>query len=160
MDVDQQEVMQILAEAKVLARRYYRATQKPLGVTGEVAEFECLRLLEGLTLAKARQAGYDAIEMRGGQALKVQIKGRCVFNRTRVVGRMGSIDINKEFDTVLLVLLDENFNAFAIYEATRPDVINLITKPGSKSRNERGAVGINQFRAISKLRWPEVTTQV
>lgn len=33
------EVFQILRDAKVLARRYYHLTGKPLGVTGEIAEF-------------------------------------------------------------------------------------------------------------------------
>ncbi len=36
----QDEILEILKEAKVLARRFYRLTGKPLGVTGEVAEYE------------------------------------------------------------------------------------------------------------------------
>jgi hypothetical protein len=52
-------VMKLLKEAKELAREYYGLTGKPLGVTGEVAEYEAARLL-GLELTPARQAGYDA----------------------------------------------------------------------------------------------------
>lgn len=33
-------IMEILGEAKKLAREYYAVTKKPLGVTGEVAEYE------------------------------------------------------------------------------------------------------------------------
>ena len=51
--------MKLLKEAKELAREYYGLTGKPLGVTGEVAEYEAARLL-GLELTPARQAGYDA----------------------------------------------------------------------------------------------------
>ena len=36
----QDEILEILKEAKVLARRFYRLTGKPLGVTDEVAEYE------------------------------------------------------------------------------------------------------------------------
>jgi len=66
---------------------------------------------------------------------------------------MGTIDLKQPFDTVMLVLLDEDFEALAIYEATREAVTELITRPGSKARNERGSVGISQFRAISAIRW-------
>lgn len=147
-----EEVMSILAEAKSLAARYYDLTGKPLGITGEVAEFEAARLL-GLKLELARQAGYDATEVRAGEVVRIQIKGRCVIDPRRPLGRMGAIDLKQPFDSVLLVLLDRGFNAFAMYEASRECVVALLERPGSKARNERGSVGISQFKAISTLRW-------
>ncbi|WP_440779954.1 DUF6998 domain-containing protein [Pseudomonas syringae] len=146
------EVYQILRDAKVLARRFYTLTGKPLGVTGEVAEFEAARILD-LELELARQAGYDATETRDGQTLRIQIKGRYFPNPKLRGGRLGSIDLNHPFDTVLLVLLDAEYDAFQIYEAPRDAVEALLTRPGSKARNERGSVGISQFKAISSLRW-------
>lgn len=71
-----QRVMRLLKEAKLLAREYYSLTGKPLGVTGEVAEYEAARIL-GVELTPARQAGYDAIESIDGATKKLQIKGRC-----------------------------------------------------------------------------------
>jgi hypothetical protein len=59
----QDEVLEVLREAKVLARRFYRLTGKPLGITGEVAEYEAATKLR-LQLHAARQAGYDATEIR------------------------------------------------------------------------------------------------
>lgn len=149
---DEAEIYEILREAKVLARRFYRLTGKPLGVTGEIGEFEAARIL-GLKLEIARQAGFDATEVRDGLTLKIQIKGRYFPNSKLRGGRVGSIDLLQPFDTVLLVLLDADYNAFQIYEATRPAVEVLLTKPGSRARNERGSVGISQFKAISSLRW-------
>lgn len=146
------EVYQILRDAKALARRYYHITRKPLGVTGEVAEYEAARVLN-LELQLARQAGYDATEVRNGTTLRIQIKGRYFPNPKLRGGRVGSIDLKQEFDTVLLVLLDADYNAFQIYEADRSAVEVLLTRPGSKARNERGSVGISQFKAISSLRW-------
>lgn len=145
-------VLEILAEAKKLAQRYRVLTGKPLGVTGEVAEYEAARIL-GVALTAARQAGYDATETRNGQVFRLQIKGRCVLEGSKPGQRMGSIDIKKEFDAVLLVLLDGNFEATAIYEAPREVVIAALTKPGSKSRNERGALGISKFKSIARIRW-------
>lgn len=75
-------IMAILGEAKLLAAEYYRLTGKPLGVTGEVAEYEAARIL-GVELTAARQAGYDGIETTNGVARRVQIKGRVVQPNSR-----------------------------------------------------------------------------
>ena len=66
---------------------------------------------------------------------------------------MGSIGSEKEFDAVLLVLLDENFDAFEIHEADRAPGIAALAAPGSRSRNERGALGVNKFKSIGRLVW-------
>jgi len=69
------EVMEILKAAKRLAQRYRALTGKPLGITGEVAEFEAARLLV-VELTRARQPGYDAVETLNGHPWRLQIKGR------------------------------------------------------------------------------------
>lgn len=145
-------VLDILREAKVLAREYYRLTGKPLGITGEVAEYEAARVL-GVELTAARQAGYDATEKQNGVIRRLQIKGRCLLPNCKPGQRLGAIDIKKDWDAVLLVILDEHFDATAMYEADRPAVISAITAPGSKARNERGALSVSKFRSIAKVRW-------
>lgn len=146
------EILDVLHEAKILARRFYRLTGKPLGITGEVAEYEAATKL-GLDLHGARQAGFDATTWRNGHEVQIQIKGRCVTDPAKLNGRVGSIDLGKPFDAVLLVLLDAEFNAFAMYEASRAAVVAALERPGSKARNERGSLGIRQFMAISTLCW-------
>lgn len=148
----QAEILEVLRDAKMLGRRYYELTGKPLGITGEVAEYEAATKLK-LQLHPARQAGYDATEVRQDGLVKIQIKGRCVSNPRKITGRLGAIDLRQAFDTVLLVLLDSDFNAFAMYEATRAKVEEALTRPGSRARNERGALAIKQFMAISTCRW-------
>jgi hypothetical protein len=148
----QSDVMGVLCEAKRLAQHYRELTGKPLGITGEVAEYEAARIL-GLRLTMARQAGYDAIEGRDGREHRLQIKGRCQLPGCKPGQRMGAIDVTKEFDGVLLVLLDERFEATAIYEADRDAVLRALAAPGSKARNERGALPIVKFKAIGRLRW-------
>ncbi|MCH7564858.1 MAG: hypothetical protein IH968_13650 [Gemmatimonadetes bacterium] len=144
--------MAILADAKKLAHRYRALTGKPLGITGEIAEFEAARLLD-LKLVEARQAGYDAIRYENGAEHRLQIKGRCILPSAKPGQRIGKIDIKKEFDGVLLVLMDESFNATAIYEADRESVVAALTAPGSKSRNERSALGISKFTSVAKQVW-------
>jgi hypothetical protein len=150
MDDDKaNRVLAILGEAKMLAREYRELTAKPLGITGEVAEYEAARVL-GVTLTAARNAGYDAVD---GGGRRLQIKGRCMLPGCKPGQRIGSIDRKKEFDAVLLVLLDENLDSFAIYEADREDVVAALQAPGSKARNERGALSVSKFRAIGRLVW-------
>lgn len=147
-----ERVLAILAEAKRLAQEYRQLTGKPLGVTGEVAEYEAARIL-GLRLTPARQAGYDAVEVVSGEERRLQIKGRVILRSGAPAGRLGRIDITKEFDAVLLVLLDEELNAFAIYEADRASVLAALAAPGSRARNERHALSVSKFRSIGHLRW-------
>ena len=147
-DDPDERVLQVLAAVKALAREYRALTGRPLGVTGEVAEYEAARLLR-LRLSPPREAGYAAIDRRGR---KIQIKGRCLRAGSNA-GRLGQIDRSKEFDAVLLVLLDESFDTISIHEAGRQDVLRALQAPGSKSRNERGALSVHQFRRIGKLVW-------
>lgn len=150
MAIDNDRVLEILSEAKALAREYRVLTGKPLGITGEVAEYEAARLL-GLELTPARTAGYDAIRLTDGR--RFQIKGRCILAGRKLGQRLGSIDITKDFDAVLLVLMDEKLDALEIYEADREPVIGALTTPGSKSRNERGALGVSKFKQIGRIVW-------
>jgi hypothetical protein len=147
-----EEIGQVIREAKLLARRYKALTGRPLGITGEVAEYEAARLL-GLDLSPARQAGYDATYMVGAELRRVQIKGRCIFERGHK-GRLGRIKLDHPWDTVMLVLLDQDLEATAIYEAKRPAIEMALLAPGSRSRNDKGALGISAFKAIAQLIWP------
>jgi hypothetical protein len=152
-----QEVLEILREAKKLAQRYRAVTGKPLGITGEVAEYEAARILD-IELTPARQAGYDALEKVGSVVRRLQVKGRCILDKRKPGQRLGSIDVGKDWDAVLMVLLDENFDAAEIYEASREEVLTALSAPGSKARNERGALSIRSFKRIGKLRWKREST--
>lgn len=148
-------IEEIISAAKRLAREYRVVTGRPLGITGEVAEHEAARLL-GLELAEVRQAGYDATRSIGGKQEKIQIKSRVILPGARSGQRLGGLDLSKDWDTVLLVLMDEDFDATEIFEADRDAVEQALLEPGSKARNERGALSVSKFRSISKRVWPEV----
>ncbi len=93
-------------EVRRLAIEYRAETGKPLGVTAEIAEFEAARLL-GLDLSEPRQPGYDAVRLHGSGPRRLQIKGRCILADSKPGQRVGSIKLDKEWDAVLLVLLNE-----------------------------------------------------
>lgn len=142
----------LLREAKLIAREYYRLRGRPLGITGEVAEFEAVRLL-GLRLAPVRQPGYDTWRQKDGRRERIQVKGRVILPGAKPGQRLGRIDLTKPWDTVLLVLLNESYEATEIIEAKRAAITRALTTPGSRSRNERGALGITKFRSIGRVVW-------
>jgi hypothetical protein len=150
MTKNQKRIMEILRDVKKLAKEYYGLTQKPLGATGEIAEYEAAHYL-ALKLADAREPGHDATDKQGR---KIQIKGRCILPSSKKSQRLGRIKMAKNWDIALMVLLDENFNATEIHEAPRKRILKELKKPGSKARNERGALSISKFKAIGKLRFP------
>lgn len=143
---------EILAEVKQLAAEYYAVMERPLGVTGELAEFEVADKL-GLDLAEARTAGYDATATIDGRLIRYQIKGRRIAGDYLYRGRVSKINLEQPFDRVLLVLMDKSYNAVEIWEAKRDAVERRLTEPGSKARNERGAMGIPQFKSIADKVW-------
>lgn len=142
----------LIDAAKGIAKQYRALTGRPLGITGEVAEYEAARLL-GLDLAEVRQAGYDAIRRTGQIEERLQVKGRCVLSN-KPGQRLGRIDLDQEWDTVLVVLLDADLDPIAIYEAPRAIVRAALQVPGSKARNERGALSVSKFKSIGRQVWP------
>ena len=147
------DVISLLREAKKLGARYYRATGKPLGVTGEVAELAASEKL-GLDLCAAREPGFDAWDNRVNPPRRVQIKGRAVDTKDRYRGRCPAIKCGDLFDDVVLVLLDRTtLEPLEIWQSTEAKVVERLTKSGSKSRNERNSMGISQFRTIAQIVW-------
>ena len=56
---------------------------------------------------------------------------------------------------LVLVILDEEFQPVVIHEAERAAIETALSRPGSKARNERGALTVTEFRAIGRQVWPE-----
>jgi hypothetical protein len=90
-----------------------------------------------LQLAVVRQDGYDAIRKTPGGDQLLEIKGRCV-PRGGGSQRVGSIALNGAWETVLLVLRDEEFNATEIYEADRDAITEALQRPAPRHETTEG----------------------
>jgi hypothetical protein len=152
---DARRVREILAAVKPLAAEYYRLTGKPLGVTGEVAEYVAAEIL-GLELVPPRTRGYDAIrQTSAGAHQRIQIKGRAYGEKTKAQ-RLGIIKRGAPSDAVLLVLLDNRtLEPREMWEAPTSAVEERLAVPGSKAR-ERGALGVREFKRLACQIWPRV----
>jgi hypothetical protein len=82
----------------------------------------------------------------------------CILDTSKRGQRVGSIKLDKPWDAVLLVMLDEDLEPVSIYEAGRPEITAALLAPGSKSRNERGALSVSKFKAIGSLAWTRKAT--
>lgn len=148
------EILEILSQVKVLAKRYKDLTGKPLGVTGEMAEYLAAKLL-GLELTVARHPGYDATKVVDGKLTKYQIKGRCLPDKPKAGQRIGRLSANSDCDFALLVLLDEDLEARSIYEAKWADIndaLNDKTRP-SIARNVRRQLSLGKFISLGDKVW-------
>ena len=143
------EITPVLEMAKKAAVDYYNLTGKPLGITGEIGEYYAAKLLE-FELADVRTPGYDAI---GPNNKLIQVKSRAVSDSKKNKGQVGTIRLEHEWDTVVLVLMNQFFEPLAIYEAERDAITQALKAPGSKARNERGSLAISKFISIGKQIW-------
>lgn len=146
-------VREILAAVKPLAAEYYQLTGKPLGVTGEVAEYVAAELL-GLDLAPPRTKGYDALRTTLAGPVRVQIKGRAYGEAAKRNQRLGTIKRGADCDVVLLVLLDNlTLEPREIWEAPYAAVEERLDVAGSKAR-ARGSLGVPEFTRLAARIWP------
>src|SRR3569623_922410 len=128
-----------MAEARRLAREYRLAMGKPLpGISAELAVHDATRLLD-LEPAPAGAGGHDAVGRGSRAGRRIQIKGRTIFDEDKGGQRLGQLKTEQEWDSVVLVLMDDNYESFEIYEAERADVIGAVEKI-SRDREKGGAV--------------------
>ncbi|HID44913.1 MAG TPA: hypothetical protein EYP34_04075 [Chromatiaceae bacterium] len=146
---------QLIAETRRLAAEYRRTTGQMLPVTGEIARFDAARELN-LELTEPRIPGVDATGKEEHENRRYQIKGRVILDESKTGYRIGQLNPNGEWTHVALVLLDENFEPFKIYEADREEILTALSQSTGK-RSKRGAMSVAKFEAIGELVWTRET---
>jgi hypothetical protein len=140
----------LIAQARILAAEYRRTMGRPLpGISNEIAEHDAVRLL-GLEAAKTEQGGWDAVDPANGK--RIQIKSRTIVDESKGGERIGQLKMNQDWDAVVLVLMDEDYMPYEIYQAERDELEEYAAK-SSSSRAKRGALSVGRFKIIGRLRW-------
>ena len=143
----------LIAEARRIAAEYRKATGKTLGgISGEIAEYDAATLLD-LEICKEKAGGYDAIGRGTRAGKRIQIKGRAIFEEGKSGQRIGQLKIEQEWDSVVLVIMDDNFEPLEMYEAERADLVGALDEAKSSNRNKRGAMSVAKFKNIAQLVW-------
>lgn len=143
----------LIAQARQLAAEYRRTMGKPLpGISNEIAEHDAVRLL-GLEPAVSADVGWDAVDPANGR--RIQIKSRTIFDESKSGQRIGQLKMNQDWDAVVLVLMDEDYEPYEIYEALREDLAESVDA-ASSNRAKRGAMSVARFKIVGELVWDRV----
>lgn len=115
---------------ELLSRKVVRTANNPVADYAEYLVADKMNL----TLANNSNSGYDALDKDGG---RYQIKSRR-FNNHRQPRQLGVIrDIEKNnFDFLIAVLFDFNFNALEVYKIPK----DVITEYARFSIHQRGHI--------------------
>ena len=151
------DLEKLIAETRRLAADYRRATGKSLAVSSEIARHDaCVQL--GLDpISDDGSLGYDAIgKQPPWQGMRIQVKGRAIFDEGKSGQRLGQLKMDKAWDAVLLVLMDEDFKPFEMYLAPRQAIVEALDEDDSKRRN-RGAMSVAKFRHLAQCVWTSKT---
>ena len=143
------QIDKLMGEARRLAAEYRRATGKTLAISGEIALSDAINLL-GLEPAPAAATGYDVVRTINGLDEKLQVKARAVFDDSRKPHRLGQLRLDQPWDATLLVLMDENYEPIAIYEAGRAAIAAALAEA---TPNKRGTLSVARFKRIGQCRW-------
>ena len=145
-------VNKLITETRRIAKEYRLATGKTLPVTPEIAINDAISILE-MQPNETKNAGYDAIYDRDGEQLKVQIKGRAIFNDKKGGYRIGQVKVEQEWDAIILVIMNGDFMPEEIYMAERDIILDELEE--KKKNNKKGAMTLAKFKLISELLWTE-----
>ena len=153
------DVDKLMLEARKLAANFRQATGKPLGISNEIAVHDVIRLMD-LQPAPAGSGGFDALGQGSRAGKRIQIKGRTITSDAKSSQRIGQIKQDQDWDSIMLILLDESYEAMEIYEAEREPLLDAV-KQTSNKRRSRGALSVSKFKHIGQLVWqrePESNT--
>jgi hypothetical protein len=142
----------LMHETRQLAARYRETMGTVLPVTSEIARFDAARLLQ-LQLVDDTASTIDAIGTGKLAGKKILIKGRAIFETTRSSPRLGQLNTEQDWDWVVLVLFDDQYEAEEIYQASREDILLALENKENSNRKKRGAMSIAQFKIIGHRVW-------
>jgi len=154
---DERDIYQLdklMEETRSLAGKYRAGTGQTLPVSHDLACYDAMRLL-GLSEPESQEAGVDAIKVTGNTIEKYHIKGRVQFSDVRVKQqRIGQLNLNADWQVVVLVLLDDDYMPTSILSCSHEAVAEVL---GDKPTNKRGAMTVAQFRRIADCAWQSDT---
>ena len=137
----------LMSETRHLAAEYHKLTGFALPVSNELARHDAMNILQ-LDQPSDPESGVDLIGTGPLAGKKIQVKARVIFTGAKSRPKVGQLNFDGKWDVVILVLLDDNYNAAAMYLADRSNLHELNAKAGK-------ALSIGRFKAAAKLIWAQ-----
>ncbi len=143
------QLEKLMTETRRLAAEYRRTTQLVLPVTSELARFDAMSLL-GLDEPEVKTSGVDAVK----NGLRYEIKSRVIFGGSKKRQRIGQLHPEASWDSVLLVLYNEDYQPTEIYEMDKATAIAVVAEDAKKTVAKRGIMSVEKFKTLAKRVWP------
>ena len=151
-NMDLYSIDKLMHETRQLAAKYRKTTGSTLPVTGEISRFDVAKALN-LQLIDDMTLGYDAIGRGDRQDLRILIKGRVIFEDSRSSPRIGQIKSDGRWDSVIMVLFNDDYLPVEMYEASSEDIEAALNTKADSANKKRGAMSVAQFKIIGRLVW-------
>lgn len=142
-------VDQLMTQTRKLAADYYRTMNQSLPVSAELAKYDACRLLN-LKECEDVVKGVDALDEKGGA---YQVKSRVIFQEGRSGYRIGQLNMDGDWQHVVLVLFNPDYEPFEIYVASRDAILEAESGKANPKREKRGAMSVAKFKNIGQLLW-------
>lgn len=143
----------LIEETRRLAAEFRRTTGTMLPVSGEIARYDVCHHL-GFQLIEERDCGYDAIGRGKWQNQKIQIKSRVIGESVKSGHRIGQLNLDADWELIMLSLMDNNFEPLEIYALSRDKIVaSLKHNSNDSKRPKRGAISVAKCRIIGTLVW-------
>ncbi len=150
--IDLFSIDRLMHETRQLAAKYRQTTGNTLPVTGEIARFDAAKEL-GLKLIEDMTLGYDALGQKDRDGERILIKGRVIFEDTQSNPRLGQLNPDGRWDTVVMVILNDDYQAIEMYQASMQDISDVLEGKSERKSKKRGAMSVAQFKIIGTLVW-------
>lgn len=142
-------VDKLMEETRRLARAFKHNTEKALPISNELGRFDAQKILQ-LQNPQQPEKGVDFIGTGELAGQKIQVKSRVVFNPGKSGLRVGKINEEGEWDTLLLIMYDDDYNPDEIFVAQKHA---LLTALKDKKPNKRGALSVAHFKVLGECIW-------
>ena len=142
----------LMDETRRLAAEYRRSTGSTLPVSAELAKFDAISLL-GLRSLDEPESGVDALRDTEQGIERIQIKGRVIFDPKKAGQRVGQLNLDANWDVVLLVMMNESYQSTAIYSISKSHLLKVLAEQQDSRNNARGALSVKKFQAIAEQVW-------
>lgn len=149
-------IEKLMDETRRIASEYRQSTGSTLPVSAELAKYDASKLL-GLKPLNSQQRAVDGLLNSPQGDKKVQVKGRVIFNADKQGQRVGQLNLDADWDVLVLVLMNDQYETTEIYQLERDRLLAELTDVKSAHKKSRGAISVKKFIAISQLCWPRNT---
>ena len=157
------DISLLMAQTRRVAADYHQTTGQALPVTAELARFDAI---DKLNLQKLEgENGVDAIQVArienatGAAELvaaeeRYLIKGRVIFKGGKARQKLGQINLDGQWDCLLMVLYDGDYEPTQIYKISRAVIETEVKRQQKdKPKDKRGSMTVAKYKAIGDLVW-------